>query len=37
MTQIMNFFQEACSKYDQDIYFDFMDAFDALPLATIVN
>ena len=37
MTQLMNFYMEAKEKYDQDVYFDIMDAFDALPLATVVN
>lgn len=37
MTQIMNFYQESIEKYDQDVYFDIMDAFDALPLVCIVN
>lgn len=37
MTQIMNFYQEALEKYDQDVYFDIMDAFDALPLVCIIN
>lgn len=37
MTQIMNFYKEAIDKYDQDVYFDIMDAFDVLPLVAIVN
>jgi serine/threonine-protein phosphatase 2B catalytic subunit len=37
MTQIMNFYSECLEKYNQDIYFDIMDAFDALPLVCIVN
>ena len=37
MTQIMNFYRECLDKYNQDIYFDIMDAFDALPLVSIVN
>ena len=37
ITQIMNFYHEACEKFDQDVYFDIMDAFDALPLVCIVN
>jgi serine/threonine-protein phosphatase 2B catalytic subunit len=37
MTQTFNFYSEACTKYNSDIYFDIMDAFDALPLVCIVN
>lgn len=37
MTQIMNFYGECLNKYNQDVYFDIMDAFDALPLVCIVN
>jgi hypothetical protein len=33
----MNFYQESLEKYDQDVYFDIMDAFDSLPLVCIVN
>lgn len=37
MTQLMNFYGEVCGKYDQNLYFKLMDAFDSLPLVCIVN
>lgn len=37
MTTFFNFHYECLVKYDEDIYSRFMDAFDSLPIAAIVN
>ena len=37
MTSLYNFMTETLSKYGQQIYEKFMLAFDALPLACLVN
>ena len=37
MTQHFNFRTECLSKYDQTTYDLFMESFDALPIACIVN
>jgi len=37
MTSFFNFYKECVSKYDEEIYNKLMDAFDALPLAAIIN
>lgn len=37
MTSHMNFRAECLAKYDQQIYSLFMDSFDLLPLACVVN
>lgn len=37
MTSFFNFKSECIHKFDEDIYDLFMETFDALPLACIVN
>lgn len=37
MTSLYNFMTETLSKYGQQVYEKFMLAFDALPLACLVN
>jgi serine/threonine-protein phosphatase 2B catalytic subunit len=37
MTQYFNFRNECLQKYDLETYDMFMDSFDALPIACIVN
>jgi serine/threonine-protein phosphatase 2B catalytic subunit len=37
MTSFFNFYTECVLKYDEEIYNKIMDAFDALPLAAIIN
>ncbi len=37
MTSFFNFKSEVIHKYDEDIYELFMESFDSLPLACIVN
>lgn len=37
MTTSFNFRKECLKKYDQEIYSDFLDLFNCLPLAAIVN
>ena len=37
MTQTMNFYDEACDKYDQSFYYFIIHAFNSLPLVCIVN
>lgn len=37
MTGLYNFMTETLSKYDQNIYERFMNAFDHLPLACLIN
>lgn len=37
MTATFNFRQECLAKYDQEIYAQFIDLFDAMPLSAIIN
>jgi len=37
MATFFNFKQEVLYKYDIDIFHEFMEAFDTLPLACILN
>lgn len=37
MTSCFNFRQECLTKYDQEVYQDFMDIFDTMPLGGLIN
>jgi serine/threonine-protein phosphatase 2B catalytic subunit len=37
LTSNFNFRQECCKKYDQEMYFEFMELFDQIPLGAIID